>query len=96
MQEESPATQEKKKAIHLLNTPINDFEFDARSSRVLGENDIQTLRDLLKLTYKYGWNRINKLPHLGPTSVNRVINRLQQLNILDDEEGCYLYKYLDE
>ncbi|MEQ2517486.1 MULTISPECIES: hypothetical protein [Bacteroides] len=96
IQEESPAIQEKENAIHVLNTPISGFEFDARPSRVLGENGIRTLRDLLKLTYKYGWNRINKLPHLGPTSVNRVINRLQQLNILDDEKGCYLYKYLDE
>ena len=96
LEKESPAAREKKNAIHLLNTPIRDFEFDPRSSRVLGENGVQTLRELLKITYKYGWNRINKLPNIGPTSLNKLINRLKQLNILDDEEGCYLYKYLDE
>ncbi|WP_235334658.1 DNA-directed RNA polymerase subunit alpha C-terminal domain-containing protein [Bacteroides thetaiotaomicron] len=91
-------TKEEKEAIALLNTPIENLGFEVRASRVLCEQGIQTLRDLLELTYKYGWNRLTKIRDLGSTTQNRIMKRLQELNILDDmdEDVSYLYKYLDK
>ncbi|WP_342383736.1 hypothetical protein RJT01_07505 [Bacteroides ovatus] len=94
--QESPESQERKEALELLDTCIKDFGFDCRAERILTQGGIETLRDLLKLTYKYGWKRLVKLREFGPTTQKKVIDRLQLMNILDEEEGCYLYKYLDE
>mgnify|MGYP000905636496 FL=1 len=98
MNTENQMTKEEKEAIALLNTPIEDLGFEVRASRVLCEQGIQTLRDLLELTYKYGWNRLTKIRDLGSTTQNRIMKRLQELNILDDtdEDVSYLYKYLDK
>jgi DNA-directed RNA polymerase alpha subunit len=98
MNTENQMTKEEKEAIALLNTPIENLGFEVRASRVLCEQGIQTLRDLLELTYKYGWNRLTKIRDLGSTTQNRIMKRLQELNILDDtdEDVSYLYKYLDK
>lgn len=96
VQQENPILQERREAIELLNTNIRDFGFDNRVEKILTQGGIETLQDLLKLTYKYGWNRLTKLHNFGPTTQTKVIDRLQLMNILDKEEGCYLYKYLDE
>lgn len=39
-----------------------------------------------------------KIRDLGSTTQNRIMKRLQELNILDDtdEDVSYLYKYLDK
>ena len=84
MNTENQMTKEEKEAIALLNTPIENLGFEVRASRVLCEQGIQTLRDLLELTYKYGWNRLTKIRDLGSTTQNRIMKRLQELNILDD------------
>ena len=98
MNTENQKKKKKKEAIALLNTPIENLGFEVRASRVLCEQGIQTLRDLLELTYKYGWNRLTKIRDLGSTTQNRIMKRLQELNILDDmdEDVSYLYKYLDK
>ena len=98
MNTENGMTKEEKEAIALLNTPIGNLGFEVRASRVLCEQGIQTLQDLLELTYKYGWNRLTKIRELGSTTQSRIMKRLQELNILDDtdEDVSYLYKYLDE
>lgn len=96
MQERSALAQERKKALELLNTPICNLGFNTRSENVLTQNGLNTLQDILKHTYKFGWDKLTRLPDFGPTLQIRVIARLKQLDILNKEGECFLYKYLDE
>lgn len=81
----------------LLDTPIPELDFDIRSQRVIFEADIKTLRELLQITSKYGFKRLrDMLRNFGLVSQRKVEERLKELNVLDFEGNCLLYRYLDE
>ena len=91
---EKSALEEKRKAIELLQTPLRDFNWSPRVENVFCRYNIITLHDLLQITLTYGIGRLSKLSQMGPMTLNQVIQKLQTLNILDDENNSYLYKYL--
>ena len=81
----------------LLDTPIPELNFDIRSQRSIFEADIKTLRELLQITSKYGFKRLrDMLRNFGLVSQRKVEERLKELNVLDFEGNCLLYRYLDE
>lgn len=81
----------------LLDTPISELNFDIRSQRSIFEADIKTLRELLQITSKYGFKRLrDMLRNFGLVSQRKVEERLKELNVLDFEGNCLLYRYLDE
>lgn len=89
--------EDMKATIALLDTPITDLNFDIRSQRVIFDADIKTLRELLQITCKYGFRRLrDRLPNFGLVSQRKVEERLKELNVLDVEGNCTLYRYLDE
>ncbi|WP_291594011.1 hypothetical protein [Bacteroides sp.] len=89
--------EDMKAVIALLDTPITKLNFDIRSQRVIFDADIKTLRELLQITSKYGFKRLrDRLPNFGLVSQRKVEERLKELNVLDVEGNCTLYRYLDE
>lgn len=89
--------EDMKAVIALLDTPITKLNFDIRSQRVIFNADIKTLRELLQIISKYGFKRLrDRLPNFGLVSQRKVEERLKELNVLDVEGNCTLYRYLDE
>lgn len=89
--------EDMKAAMALLDTPVTELKFDIRSQRIIFEADIKTLRELLQITCKYGFRRLrDRLPNFGLVSQRKVEERLKELNVLDAEGNCTLYRYLDE
>lgn len=91
---EKAASEEKQKAIELLQTPLRNFNWSPRVEHVFSRYNIITLHDLLQITLTYGIGRLSKFSQMGPMTLRQVIEKLRTLNILDDENNSYLYKYL--
>lgn len=86
--------EEIQKIIDLLRTPLSDFKWSYRIEDIFFNNNIITLHDLLQFTLTYGVGGLCKFSQMGPRTLNQVIEKLRALNILDDENNSYLYKYL--
>lgn len=88
--------QKPEKITTLLETPIPALALHIRAQRVLVNSGMKTLRDLLQYTYTNGFEGLCRLPYLGRISMQNVQTRLKELGVLDAENRCYLYKYLEE
>lgn len=82
--------------VALLNTSICELGFTMRVQRALAPTDIDTLRDLLLIIRARGFRILSVLKGIGKISQMEIENRLRELNILDDQGNCDLYKYLGE
>lgn len=93
-EEESNQIVISEKITALLNTSINELGFNIRAQRALVLTDMETLRHLLHFTHKYGFKKLQCLRQLGARSQANIEARLKELDILDAEGNCELYKYL--
>lgn len=80
----------------LLETPIPALNLPIRAQRIIINSGMKTLRDLLQYTHTNGFEGLCQLPYLGLVSMQNVQTRLKELGILDEQNQCYLYKYLEE
>lgn len=85
-----------KEIVVLLNTPIQNIEFDARAQRIIIDAGMETLRDLLRFTRKHGFSKLLELKQFGEGTLLKVQLRLKRMSILDAENNCYLYKYIGQ
>lgn len=92
---EAPYVEEKKKAIELLQTPIEKFGLGLKIESSFTRLGILTLHDLLQITRKYGVGRLANYPYIGAVTLRKIIEQLRKLEILDDENISYLYKYME-
>ena len=91
---DAPYLEEKKKAIELLQTPIQKFCFNPRVENTFLRMGILTLHDLLEITRKYGVGRLGHYSHIGAVTLRKIIDQLRKQDILDEENISYLYKYM--
>lgn len=92
---EAPYLEEKKKAIELLQTPIEKFGLGFRIESSFTRLGILTLHDLLYITRKYGVGRLSHFSAIGAVTLRKIIEKLRKQGILDDENISYLYKYME-
>ncbi|WP_158712671.1 hypothetical protein [Parabacteroides pacaensis] len=79
----------------LLNTPIEDLPFDTCVKCACWSTKHKTLGDLLTTGRNEGYSFLmNKYKGFGATSLNRMLEALRKMEIIDEYGYSYLYPYL--
>lgn len=82
------------KIADLLATPIEDLGLDAWTLHSLSTNQIATLGDLLFYTKSNGFYKLLELNRFGSGCLAKLKSRLLSMNIINENDECYLYDYM--
>lgn len=88
-QEEIPLEYSK-----ILRTSLEKHGISTKTARTLRKHNLYFLEDLLRFIKKNGFDAIERLQGIGPTSSNQLLQRLIEIKIMEDKDNCYLFEYL--
>lgn len=89
-------SEKDEEAMKLLNTSVYDLGFPNALSIALYREGMHTLRDIMRLVYKFGSSKIISLRAVGNYYSQVIIDKLKEMKVLDENDNSYLYPYLKE
>lgn len=81
--------------LFLLHASVINLGFPLFAQRIIMEEGIENIKDLLRFIREDGMEGFCRFRQLGPVTVAKMEARLRELNLLDEKGDSYLYVYLD-